>query len=185
MPRTLDSTLSASLTDGLIRPVILCLLTFRSGTEYVWSGVGPLVHDAQTYKGMGSLGSLGSINEGVEVKADGTSVTLSGIDSALLNDSLTDIKAGAPAKIWYGHVGPSLALLGAPYLIFSGVVDKPTISPGVETCSITLSLEASMIDLGRATERRYTAADQQLYYPTDSGFNRVEALNDISVVWGS
>ncbi len=32
--------------------------------------------------------------------------------------------------------------------------------------------------------RRYTTSDQMYYYPDDSGFNWVETLNDIALLWG-
>jgi hypothetical protein len=184
MSRALDSTLAAALADGVIQPAFFVQLGFRSETVYVWSGVGDYVLDTQTYKGVGSLGTVGAIAEGLEVKADGTSVTLSGVDPNLLNESLSDIKSGAPAMIKFGLFS-SGALLGAPYLLFSGIVDKATVTTGVDTVSITLALESRLLDLGRATQRRYTAADQQLDYPDDSGYNWVEALSDITLRWGN
>ena len=184
MPRELDSTLQTAMQAGLVYPVRMAMLTFRSATKYIWSGVGDLVWDAQTYTGVGSLGSIGPINEGVELNADGTTVTLSGIDPVLLPECMTDIQPGAPAKIWLGFVTPQRVLIGTPYLQFSGCIDVPTAVPGTDTVSITLSLESRLLDLGRANCRRYTNADQRIYYPTDSAFSWVEQLNDPALRWG-
>jgi hypothetical protein len=41
-----------------------------------------------------------------------------------------------------------------------------------------------MANLQRATNRRYTAADQRSYFPLDSGLNWVEVLSDIALLWG-
>ncbi|MGA8109355.1 MAG: hypothetical protein WB974_07955, partial [Acidobacteriaceae bacterium] len=71
-----------------------------------------------------------------------------------------------------------------PYLIFSGTVDKPTVEISGKTMSITLALENKLVNLQRACQRRYTAADQHLAYPDDIGFNWVEILNDIALRWG-
>lgn len=79
MPRNLDPTLAAALPDGVISPAFLAKITFKSGVENVWSGVGDLVFDGDTYQGVGMLGQVGAITEGASVQADGTSVTLSGI----------------------------------------------------------------------------------------------------------
>jgi len=184
MPRELDSTLEAAMQASLVYPVRMAMLTFRSETKYIWSGPGDLVWDAQTYTGVGSLGSVGAINEGIEINADGTSVTLSGIDPVLLAECLTDIQPGAPAMIWLGFVTPQCVLIGTPYLQFSGCVDVPVVTPGTDAISISLALESRMLDLGRASCRRYTSADQRLYYPTDTAFGWVEQLNDLALVWG-
>jgi len=183
--RDLDPALASALSNGIIMPAILCMLTFASGTKYVWSGVGNLVYETQTYTGVGSLGTLGSINEGIEVKADGTTVKLSGIDPVLQAECMADIQLGAPAKIWFALFTQEGALIGAPYLIFSGSVDRPivTVSPG--EIAITLSLENKLIDLQRANQRRYTSADQRIAYPTDIGFAWVEILNDQALIWGT
>jgi hypothetical protein len=184
MPRILDSAFQAALDQGVISPAILVQLTFNSGVQHIWTGIGPLVYDAQTYLGVGALGGVGTITEGSEVRADGTSVSLSGVDPALYAESLTDIKLGAPAKIWLALLSQG-ALLGAPYLLFSGLVDKPTTSPGPESMTISLALESRMTNLQRASQRRYTAADQHIRYPDDIGFNWVEILSDIALRWGA
>jgi len=77
------------------------------------------------------------------------------------------------------------AIIGAPYLIFSGAVDKPSVEISDQTMSITLALENKLVNLQRPSQRRYTAADQHIAYPDDMGFNWVEILNDIALRWGS
>ena len=363
--RSLDSTLGAHIDDSSIAPVYLAEITFKSGVERVWSGVGPLVWNGNTFSGVGELGSVGPIGEGSSVKADGTTITLSGIGDSqldippgrtglpapplpvpdgqsfvwaiatqpptpgsfsvapsvfnsylgnsgasggdatsgfvtltngnplgedsigalwggyelppevpqdaviaavhpyvvvsslsaggamsitcgdiqlglgpgpilgpnigalsgqtiaagiynplegaaglaidisfvgmavyyigtpktkltLLNEALNDIQLGAPVKIWVGLWNTdACALYGNPYLQFAGTVDKPTVKIGRDTTSITLALENRLVNLQRANQRRYTAADQHLKYPDDTGFNSVEALNDIALRWGS
>jgi hypothetical protein len=92
MSRNLDPTFSAALSSGLICPVIMVMLTFKSQTMYIWSGVGTLVYGGNSYIGVGSLGKIGDITEGVTVQAHGTVVKLSGIDKTLFAECLTDIQ---------------------------------------------------------------------------------------------
>lgn len=183
MSRGIDSGLLAAMSSGALQPAFFAQLGFRSGTQYVWSGVGSLVVAGQTYTGVGSLAAVGAIAEGTDVNAAGTSVTLSGIDPTILSECLTDIKSGAVANVWFGAFANGALI--ARYLLFSGVVDKPAVTQSAETCSITLALESRLIDLGRATQRRYTAADQKSVYPTDMAFNWVEILSDAAWNWGS
>ena len=49
--------------------------------------------------------------------------------------------------------------------------------------TIALKLENRLVNLQRANMRRYTAADQNLYYPGDTAFNWVEILNDQALKW--
>src|ERR1700722_13193964 len=99
MSRIINSGLMAAMTSGSLIPAWFAQLGFRSSTQYVWSGIGSLVVDGQTYLGVGSLASVGAITEGLDVNAAGTIVTLSGIDPTILNECLTDIKSGAVANI--------------------------------------------------------------------------------------
>ncbi len=135
-----------------------------------------------TYAGIGSFGAVSDIDEGSEVRADGMSIALSGIDPALMADTLNDIQVGAAVTVWLGLFKNGAVV--ATYPLFAGTVDKPTIVAGVDTITIALALETRMANLQRATNRRYTAADQRNYFSLDSGFNWVEVLNDIALLWG-
>jgi hypothetical protein len=362
--RNLDSSLKAALSNQVISPVVLVSLTFKSGPVYVWSGVGDLVFNGNTYKGVGQLGKISPISEGSDVKADGMEVTLFGIGlspfpppagaspppgvtppvtvpagqhvaylppsevaftqdpgfggvatgsvspsggfgamflpfggvfetgisltfrgfdasslppdamlhsayvmadltqspegdvyfqgflpgingpahasiapthatidalslffgmqhtpippggglfggplsppstytvdnllvavyytlpdtaSSLVNDAMADYLVGAPAKIYFGLFSEG-ALVGTPYLIFSGQIDQPTIDVSAQSSAITIALENKLSNLLRPTARRYTSADQHLKYPDDIGLNWVEMLNDVALRWGS
>ena len=184
MSRNLDPTLAASLSDGVIYPIIMAMLTFRTSTQYVWSGIGSFIWNGNTYLGVGSLGKIGVVTEGTEIRADGTTLELSGIDKTLQGECLTDVQTGLPAKIWFGNILNG-RFVGIPYLLFSGTVDVPTFNIDAETITIQLALENKMIDLSRPRMQRYTSADQHLKFPTDTGFNWVEQLNDLALRWGS
>jgi hypothetical protein len=103
---------------------------------------------------------------------------------SIIQEALADFQAGAPAQIYFGLLSDGV-LIGNPYLVFSGQVDQPTIDMSAQSATITLALENRLSNLLRPTARRYTAADQHLKYPDDSGFNWVEILNDLSLRWGS
>jgi hypothetical protein len=174
----------ASLTASTIRPGFLAMLTFQTGVQYVWSGIGDLVYGGNTYRGVGSLGRISAIDEGTSVQAMGTTVTLSAIDPALLADCLSDIQLGAPATIYFALFDPNLQIVGTPYPLFVGTVDQPVIQIGTTEMAISLKLENKLANLQRANMRRYTASDQRRYYPNDTAFNWVELLNDQALKWG-
>jgi hypothetical protein len=183
MPRNLPTPMIVAITSNDATLCILVDLTLMTGVQYVWSGVGTVVWNGHAYQGVGALGSIGDITESTDGKADGTSVGLSGVDPAILNDCLNEIKLGAPTTIWFGVLSEG-ALLCDPYPLFKGTVDKPNVPINPDDIKITLALENRMSNLQRASNRRYTTADQRYYYPNDSFFNFVETLSDVAVVWG-
>jgi hypothetical protein len=189
MSRNIETSLAEEFAAASIMPLVLVMLTFRTGVQWVWSGVGPLEWNGHTFTGVGSLGEISDVNEGSEIHADGITVALSGIDTEILAECLDDIQPGAPAKVWVGCLRDG-EVVGA-YVLFAGTMDKAPISitppdkDGKSTATITLSLENKMIDHARASQRRYTTADQHANgHPTDIAFNSVEALNDQSLIEG-
>jgi hypothetical protein len=184
MARQLDSTLAEGLASGLIRPFFMAQLSFKSQMQWVWTGVGTLVWNSQPFVGVGSFAKVGAIQEGTDVHAYGTTVTLSGIDPVLLGECMTDMEPGAQATLWLGLLSNG-NIVGSPYQVFKGAMDQPTVSVGVDTISITLALETRMLDLSRASNLRYTSASQRRLFPTDIAFQWVESLNDAADVWGT
>lgn len=184
MPRQLDSSMATALASGSIQPFFMAQLSFKTSQQWIWTGVGNLVWNSQTFIGVGSFAKLGTITEGTDVHAYGTTVTLSGIDPVLLGDCLTEVVPGAQATLWFGCMTNGV-IVGSPYLIFKGTMDRPTISMGTDTASVTLALETKLLDLSRASNRRYTQAEQRNRYPTDTAFAGVEILNDQAINWGS
>ncbi|HEV2324565.1 MAG TPA: hypothetical protein VGS10_11500 [Terracidiphilus sp.] len=180
--RNLPTPMIAQITSNEVMPVVLADLAFKSGTVYVWSGLGSVVCNGHTYVGVGSLGQVGDIKEGVQVKADGTSVSLSGIDPTILNDCLDDIQLGAPATLWLGIL--SNGVITATYPMYVGTVDKPSLPISPDTLTISLAIENKMLNLQRPTMRRYTSSDQNYYFPSDTGFHWVEIDNDLALIWG-
>lgn len=183
MPRDISSGMSAPLQSNYIRPCFLAVITFKSRTVYCWSGVGNIVYSGNTYLGVGDFGKLGSVVEGTDVQAYGTSISLSGIDPLLLSECMDDIQLGAPATIYFALLDGNGNIFGTPYPLFVGTVDQPSVKVGMKTLTISLALENKLANLQRANMRRYTAADQQLYYPGDSFFNFVELLSDAAILW--
>lgn len=178
--RDLQTQLLTAFESGLLIPFFAATLEFKTSTQRVWTGTGNLTVSGQTFTGIGSFAEIGPINETTTVEAQGTYVRLSGIDPVLLGESLNDIQPGLQAVLWVGSLDQSGNVLGMNQ-IFSGIVDQPSVDPGTDTIAITLNLESRIIDFSRASNRKYTSADQRALYPHDSGFDYVEAMNDIAL----
>lgn len=183
MPRDLSSPLVTSFTGNQVALCILADLGFASGTAYAWSGIGTLAWNGNSYAGVGSLGAVGDIAEGVEVRANGTTVQLSGIPTSLMTDAQSEIQTNLPATIYVGAFDQANGSLIDAYPMFKGTIDKSQFEVGGNTFSVTLNLELRMLNFQRASNRRYTSADQNRDYPDDPFFNFVELLHDQTLEW--
>lgn len=184
MSRNLTGALQAELAKQSLAPIVLVQAQFTSGTIYVWSGVGSVSWNGQTWLGVGSLGSISMVSESTEVEAQGIVIGLSGIPSDLIAKVLGECRPNAPVKVWLGAVDSAGAVIVDPYQSFSGRMDVPEIEEGAETSSISIHVENRLIDLGRARERRWTHEDQKIDYPTDKGFEYVASLQEWNGLWG-
>ncbi|MBB6144709.1 hypothetical protein HNQ77_002665 [Silvibacterium bohemicum] len=185
MPRNVDTLNQAQLVSNQVSIAFLLQITFKSQTVYVSSTPFNLAWNGQTWLGVGDLASLSTVNEGTDIQAYGTSVTLSGIDPNLLKESLTDIQLGATANLYLAFLDPNNNIIGTPTCMFGGWVDQPSITPGVDSITISLALESSMINLQRGQMRRLTNADQQIDFPTDISMIWVPQLNFLALKWGT
>ncbi|MGA2650426.1 MAG: hypothetical protein ABSF28_07875 [Terracidiphilus sp.] len=183
MPRDVSTGMQTPLQTNNIRFCFLAMLTFHTQTVYCWNGVGTLVYGGNIYLGVGSFGKIGKITEGSAPEAYGTTLGLSGIDPVILAECLDDIQLGAPAILYFALLDNNGNIYGTPYPLFVGTIDQPSIRASTDTVTITLALENKLANLLRPNQRRWTNADQQVYYPGDTGFAFVESLNDQALVW--
>lgn len=184
MTRDLDTTIIAELPKTEIQVALLAALDFDSGWVRVWSGIGNLIFEGETFTGVGHLGTIAPIAEsGTGVVANAITLQLAGIPSSLLALALTAKYQGRAAKIWVAFFGPTWTLLDA-VLLFAGRMDTMQIDEGPELSTVTVSAESHLADLKRPRVRRFTHADQQELYPGDRGFEYMDALQNAEIAWG-
>ncbi len=172
-----------SLKGQGARPVLLVRLAFDSGVETLWSGRGPLQWNGETYVGVGDIGAVGAIEEGIEARAFGVELTLSGVPASRLSLALGEDVQGRRAEIRLGFLDTAGALVADPVLLFRGRMDSMNVSLG-ETATIALTAENRLADWDRPRVRRYAHADQQARFPGDLGFEFVNATTEKEIVWG-
>jgi len=183
MSRALDSALATELAAKALRPVFGCEFLFDGGAIRLWAGYGNLTLNGENYVGAGTLLGVSDYAETAAVEAQGLTFTLSGIQSTILSLALQEPYQGRVCNLYLGAFDPAGALVGAPYLLFSGLMDTMSIEEAGETCSVTVAAESRMVLLTRAKERRYTDEDQRAEYPDDKGFQYVAALQDRQIIW--
>jgi hypothetical protein len=174
----------AALQAKQINPAIFVEAHFNTTIAYMWTGVGPITWSGQTWLGVGTFGSVSTIEEASTVEAKGVTLTLSGINAALLADALQELGIGLPVLIYFGLFDSGGALIPDPIVSFAGRMDQPTIDVGGDTATISVNCESRLMELSVACERRYTQSDQHIEYPSDDGFNFVNSVSEITIYWG-
>lgn len=184
MSRTLSTAMQAVATAELVRPIYLVDLEFASGSIYLWSGLGDLSFNSNTYIGAGDLLSIGAVQESTELTATGAQITLGGIKQSLLTLARDEPYQGRPLTIRLGAFDENGDLIASPVIVFSGFMDVMTINDSGETSTITVSAENKLIVFQKTAVRRYTAEDQKIEHPTDKGFEFVAKIQEKEIVWG-
>lgn len=186
--RAMTSAALAALTSPYLMPAIFVQATFANETIYVWSGVGDLTWNGQTWQGIGSLGSVTVIEEGATVQARGITLQMGGIQTALLADVLQEMQLGAPVSVFLGLFDGAASppvLIDSPINAWTGRMDQPTIEVGGETATLSINCESRLIDMDVAVDRRYTQDDQAIDYPGDLGFQFVNSIQAQTIYWGA
>jgi hypothetical protein len=184
MSRNLTAAQLVEINAQNMRPVVFCQLQFTSGIVYLWSGIGSISWNGQTWLGVGTYGNISSIPETSDLAAVGVKLMLSGIPAQFITSALGEVRQGAPVIIYQGFLTPAGAVVASPNTAWSGRMDICEIAEGGDTAVITITAESRLLDLNRSRERRYQKQDQTIDFPGDTGFDFVPSLQELSIVWG-
>ena len=143
-----------------------------------------MVYSSTDYVGVGDLISIGAISEKTDLAATGVSITLAGIKQSLLTLALSEPYQNRSATIRFGATNESGDLVSSPIIMFQGRMDVMTIQDDGSSATITVQCENKLIQLDRAFVRRYTAEDQKIDFPSDTGLDFMAKIQGIAIPWG-
>lgn len=182
--KTVTANFASQCLAGKVAPVYLAQLQITSGNLYLWTGIGNLSWNGQTWAGLGQLGSVSGITSVNDVSAQSITLMLTGIPSDLVNEAMNEIKQYYEVQIWFAFLDDTGTLVSTPVRVFDGHMDVPTITVGGDTSSIQITCENPLIALNTASNRIYTTDDQAIDYPGDLGFSFVPSIQEWNGVWG-
>ena len=183
--RAFTVAMASAVQAGTVRPALFYEGEFASSQFLrLWTGVGQIDWNGHTWTGGGHLLGITPLEEQRDVKAIGFTVSVSGMPSANIAIALASVRQNKPGNLWLGLFDAAGALIADPYQLRAGRFDIAVIDDDGQTCTIAAQYEDRLVDLDRARERRYTHEDQQIDWPGDLGFEYVESLQDMQIVWG-
>ena len=174
-------SVAVNLGGASIRPFFAVDLLFDT-PQYYWTGLGDLTVAGVTYGGAGNLLNISALPETSEIKAANATISLSGINGALLSTALQTQYHGRLARVKFG-LGDPVTLVE----IFVGYMDQMTIDEGPDSCTISLSLESRLVDLERPRPVRFTTESQRMRFPNKTPDKAFEFINDLQtkpLMWG-
>tara|TARA_R100001510_G_scaffold31668_2_gene28312 strand:- start:2607 stop:3239 length:633 start_codon:yes stop_codon:yes gene_type:complete len=150
----------------------------------VWTGNDDLTIDSETYLGAGSLLTISEVTEGREVKSEGISIALSGMDKTVLSYALTENYQNRPITLFLGFLMGGSNEVAGTITLFKGRMVNLTVNDSPQGSIINVDAENRLVDLERPSNLRYTAESQEFLFSGDTGFNRMQQLIDKQVTWG-
>ena len=180
----IDSSIINALAEDNTFPFIAVKTFFDSGNVRVWSGNNDATIEGETYLGAGSLISIGDIAETAELSSNGISITISGMDSTVLNLALTENYQNRKIIVLLGFLDGGTDEVKGVLNAFTGRMVSMNILDSTDSSTIVINAENRLIDMKRPSKLRYTSESQKFISSTDTSFNRVMQMMDKEVVWG-
>jgi len=185
--------------SSVIRMADFVRVTTPSATYRFATTAAPLTItavDAQPFDALGALVKVGEAMRDIKSTANETTVTLVGLDTALLGWALSQNIKGSKIEMWHGFFNADGTLItsgGADglYKFFTGYINSFQISEQwmeeIRQYVGTISVSASSIQiiLQNRTAGRYTNNNAwQFYDPTDTSMNRIAFIETINYAFG-
>lgn len=164
--------------------VTLVAMDVPSGYLRLHTRTGTITFGGYDYLGVGKFGGVSEIDEDAQLRPSGVTVTLSGVDAALVSSAITEAIHGRAITIYQGYLNLTTgALIADPEIVFRGLMDYMAIDLGQNTGSITVQCEGEMARWLRHNGSLYTHESQQALFSGDRGFDQVPFLQNRKIDW--
>lgn len=183
MSRGLSAPTVTASTAAHVRPIVFVKAELDSGTLYLHNAVGSYTFSSQIWTGLGALGSIGELEEGLDLSPFAVSIGLSGIDSSLVSVAVNEEVFNRRITIYIGLLGDDGVLVDTPHERWSGAGDNISIRLGGDD-GIALTCENDFRFFDQANGSKFTDEDQQLRYTGDVAFEFLPQMIDVKVFWG-
>ena len=190
------STSIPALLNPDIKHCLLIDITINSSTYYISNAYSPIVYNGNTYTQLGNFMGMSEIQDDLRITNNQIAIQLSGLPpddgspnymGIVLNSSIK----GGKIQIYRAFFNSGNYDATQVYLRFSGYISNYSLSENWDQdnklTSNTIGIQCSSIHAimeKKYTGRRTNDADQQFWYPGDTGMYRVKALADSQFDFG-
>ena len=180
----IDSAITSRLGQDHQELFFAVKAEFDTDDILVWTGNDDLVINSETYTGAGSLLSISSVEDTLDLKPTGISIALSGMDADVLNMALTENYQNRDISVFMGFLMGGSNEVAGVLKVFAGRMMSLDVSDSLDGAVVGITAENRLIDLERPSILRYTAESQKFVDSSDTSLNRVQQLQDKQIAWG-
>ena len=186
MSRDFPTNVADALVAQHVATVTFVKLEFASATLYLHNSIGTYTWESQDWLGVGDLGDISAIEEGAEISPYKITLSLSGIDSTISNAALNEDYYMRPVTLYIGALDADDDLLADPTEVWAGFMDLMTVSLGEQGGDeIALIAESELAKFDRASNLKYTDANQQAVHSGDLFFGFLKDIEGAKIQWGT
>lgn len=186
MSRGFPTAVSTALAQNHVSIVTFAKLEFPSGTVYVHNSLGTYTWGGQDWLGVGDLGSISQVEEGVDISPYAITLTLSGLDGTISGAALTEDYFMHPVTVYMGVLNADDSLIADPTQIWAGFMDQMNVSLGADGGdAIQLIAESELSRFDSSANLMYTNAAQQEKSSGDLFFSHMHKIEGVKINWGA
>ena len=172
MSRGFPTAVATALAQQHVAIVTFAKLEFPSGTVYVHNSIGTYTWGSQDWLGVGDLGSISQVQEGLDVSPYSITLTLSGLDATISGAALTEDYYLHPVTVYLGVLDADDTLIADPTQIWAGAMDQ-------------MIAESELSNFNRSLNLMYTNVAQQEKSSGDLFFNFMHKVEGAKIKWGA
>jgi hypothetical protein len=184
MTRGLTTAELAEANNQASMVIPLLEIMFDSGALRLALGAHAVTSGGLTWVATGNLVQLEAVNESAD-STEGMNFTLNGLDAGIIALAAYEPYRGRIFRLYEQWVNSAYIAVAPPRVEWMGRLASLAIDEQNGKCNVSGSAEHYDADLQRARVLRYNDSDQKRLYPGDTGFSRVEAMTEVTLVWPS
>lgn len=188
--RALTPEVIALIEAEVVRPVLFIFADFPSGAVRIWTGIGPITFQGNTYTSAGGVISIEPLTETADTAAKGMVVHVNALQLSYVQKLTNDSYQGRKAVIFLAFWNEAEdTLYTSPGPWWEGFMDTDNGSYDGVSANLSISCEHDLVDILRKREWQYTDADQQALFAdessvVDTGLTRIPKIQDLTIPWG-
>lgn len=186
MSRGFPAAVATALAQQNVAIVTFAKLEFPSGTVYLHNSLGSYTWGGQEWLGVGDLGSISQVEEGLDVSPYAITLTLSGLDATISGAALTEDYYLHGVTVYLGVLDADDVLIDTPTQIWAGFMDQMNMTVGADGGdAIQLVAESELSRFNKSLNLMYTNTAQQERSTGDLFFNFLHRIEGAKINWGS
>lgn len=125
---------------------------------------------AETFTSSGHLLNIGDAAESANLQVNTLTLTMSGVDQAILSTFLSYEYIDVPCRIWRAVLDSSNNVVGEHFIFFDGRIVGFDVRDDGADSEVQIEIASHWRDFEKINNRKTNSNSQNIYFPGDKGF---------------